>query len=45
MIHIKRVYEPAEPGDIVNLALFLASGGSDYVSGAAIVIDGGWVTT
>ena len=34
-----------QPGEIANLAVFLASGESDYISGAAIVIDGGWLTT
>jgi NAD(P)-dependent dehydrogenase (short-subunit alcohol dehydrogenase family) len=31
--------------DIANLAVFLASEESDYISGAAIVIDGGWLTS
>jgi NAD(P)-dependent dehydrogenase (short-subunit alcohol dehydrogenase family) len=34
-----------QPQDIANLAVFLASDESDYISGAAIVIDGGWLTT
>jgi NAD(P)-dependent dehydrogenase (short-subunit alcohol dehydrogenase family) len=34
-----------QPEEIANLAVFLASGESDYISGAAIVIDGGWLTT
>ena len=34
-----------EPEDIANLAVFLASEESNYISGAAIVIDGGWLTT
>jgi len=34
-----------KPEDIANLAVFLASEESDYISGAAIVIDGGWLTT
>ncbi|GAG85582.1 unnamed protein product [marine sediment metagenome] len=34
-----------QPEDITNLAVFLASDESDYISGAAIVIDGGWLTT
>lgn len=34
-----------QPEDIANLAVFLASKESDYISGAAIVIDGGWLTT
>jgi len=34
-----------QPEDIANLAVFLASEDSDYISGAAIVIDGGWLTT
>jgi len=34
-----------QPEDIANLAVFLASQESDYISGAAIVIDGGWLTT
>jgi NAD(P)-dependent dehydrogenase (short-subunit alcohol dehydrogenase family) len=33
------------PEDIANLVVFLASEESDYISGAAIVIDGGWLTT
>jgi NAD(P)-dependent dehydrogenase (short-subunit alcohol dehydrogenase family) len=33
------------PEDIASLATFLASDESDYISGAAIVIDGGWLTT
>jgi 3-oxoacyl-[acyl-carrier protein] reductase len=35
----------AEPEDIANLAVFLASPESDYITGADIVIDGGWLTT
>ena len=34
-----------QPEEIANLAVFLASDESDYISGAAIVIDGGWLTT
>jgi len=34
-----------QPRDIANLVVFLASDDSDYISGAAIVIDGGWLTT
>ena len=34
-----------QPEEIASLAVFLASEESDYVSGAAIVIDGGWLTT
>jgi NAD(P)-dependent dehydrogenase (short-subunit alcohol dehydrogenase family) len=34
-----------QPEDIANLAVFLASEESDYISGAPIVIDGGWLTT
>jgi len=34
-----------QPEDIANLAVFLASEESDYISGVAIVIDGGWLTT
>jgi len=34
-----------QPEDIANLAVFLASDESDYISGAAIVIDGGWLTS
>jgi NAD(P)-dependent dehydrogenase (short-subunit alcohol dehydrogenase family) len=35
----------AQPEEIASLAVFLASEESDYISGAAIVIDGGWLTT
>ena len=34
-----------QPEDIANLDVFLVSEESDYISGAAIVIDGGWLTT
>jgi NAD(P)-dependent dehydrogenase (short-subunit alcohol dehydrogenase family) len=34
-----------QPEEIANLVTFLASGDSDYISGSAIVIDGGWLTT
>lgn len=33
------------PEDIANLAVFLASDEADYISGASIVIDGGWLAT
>ncbi len=35
----------ARPEEIADLAVFLASAESEYISGAAIVIDGGWLTT
>jgi NAD(P)-dependent dehydrogenase (short-subunit alcohol dehydrogenase family) len=34
-----------QPEDIAHLAAFLASEEADYISGAAIVVDGGWLTT
>ena len=34
-----------QPEDIAHLAVFLASQESDYITGDAIVIDGGWLTT
>jgi NAD(P)-dependent dehydrogenase (short-subunit alcohol dehydrogenase family) len=34
-----------QPDEIASLAVFLASEESDYISGAAIVIDGGWLTS
>ena len=33
-----------QPEEIASLAVFLASEDSDYMSGAATVIDGGWLT-
>ena len=34
-----------KPEEIANLVVFLASEESEYISGDAIVIDGGWLTT
>jgi NAD(P)-dependent dehydrogenase (short-subunit alcohol dehydrogenase family) len=34
-----------QPEEIASLAVFLASEEAGYISGAAIVIDGGWLTT
>jgi 3-oxoacyl-[acyl-carrier protein] reductase len=34
-----------QPEEIANLAVFLASEEADYISGAPIVIDGGWLVT
>jgi len=33
-----------QPEEIASLVVFLASEESDYISGAAIVVDGGWLT-
>lgn len=34
----------AQPEEIANLALFLASDEADFIHGAAYIIDGGWTT-
>lgn len=33
----------AQPEEVASLALFLASDGSDYIHGAVVPIDGGWI--
>jgi NAD(P)-dependent dehydrogenase (short-subunit alcohol dehydrogenase family) len=33
---------PANPQDIAELALFLASDGAAFINGAVITADGGW---
>ena len=46
MAHLNKVAglipRMAEPAEIAELALFLASKNSSYVNGSCIVIDGGW---
>jgi NAD(P)-dependent dehydrogenase (short-subunit alcohol dehydrogenase family) len=32
---------PSEPRDIVGAVLFLASAGSEYITGQTLVVDGG----
>ncbi len=34
----------ADPAEVANVALFLASSAASYVSGAIIMVDGGWTT-
>jgi len=34
---------PAEPKDIANAALFLASEDANYITGSVLVVDGGWL--
>jgi len=33
-----------QPADVVNATLFLASNDSDYIAGAVLAVDGGWLT-
>ena len=33
----------AQPEEVASLALFLASDSSDYIHGAVVPIDGGWI--
>jgi NAD(P)-dependent dehydrogenase (short-subunit alcohol dehydrogenase family) len=34
-----------KPEEIAHLAVFLASEEASYITGAAIVVDGGWLTS
>ncbi len=34
----------AQPQEVANLTLFLASSAADYMHGAVLPIDGGWLT-
>ncbi|MDQ2803475.1 MAG: SDR family oxidoreductase, partial [Pseudomonadota bacterium] len=36
---------PARPEEIAEPALFLASEGASYISGASLIVDGAWATT
>ena len=36
-------YRPAQPSDIAGACLYLASRDADYVNGAILNVDGGWL--
>jgi enoyl-[acyl-carrier-protein] reductase (NADH) len=42
MAQAQPIRRPGQPDDIANMALFLASDESEWITGAAMVVDGGF---
>jgi NAD(P)-dependent dehydrogenase (short-subunit alcohol dehydrogenase family) len=36
---------PGQPGEVAEVASFLASDRASYITGVAIAVDGGWTST
>jgi NAD(P)-dependent dehydrogenase (short-subunit alcohol dehydrogenase family) len=45
LAHVQPIRRAGQPADIANAALWLASDESSFVTGASIIVDGGWTAS